>query len=70
MSHWLFKTEPSEYSWNDLLRDGRAVWDGITNPLALRHLRSARAGDSVNLEYDVLAKYVEKLLKPYAIHND
>ena len=49
MSHWLFKTEPSAYSWDDLVRDGRAVWDGITNPLALKHLRAVRAGDSVIL---------------------
>jgi len=49
MSHWLFKTEPSAYSWDDLVRDGRAVWDGITNPLALKNLRTVCAGDSVIL---------------------
>lgn len=49
MSHWLFKTEPSEYSWDDLVRDGHAVWDGVTNALALKNLRSVQAGDSVIL---------------------
>jgi predicted RNA-binding protein with PUA-like domain len=44
---WLFKTEPSEYSFEDLVRDGRAAWDGVTNALALKHLRSARKGDAV-----------------------
>jgi riboflavin synthase len=34
------------------------------------NLKAARAGDSVNLEFDVLAKYVENLLKPYAVRND
>jgi len=44
---WLFKTEPSTYSWEDLLDEGRTVWDGVTNALALKHLRSARKGDGV-----------------------
>jgi predicted RNA-binding protein with PUA-like domain len=39
------KTEPSEFSFEDLLASGREIWDGITNPLALKHLRSTRAGD-------------------------
>ncbi len=45
IQHWLLKTEPSEYSFEDLQRRGRERWDGITNALALRHLRSARGGD-------------------------
>ncbi len=44
-NRWLLKTEPSEYAWADLLRDRRARWDGITNALALKHLRTMRAGD-------------------------
>ena len=44
---WLFKTEPSQYSLDDLARDGRAVWDGVTNPLALKNLRQAKKGDPV-----------------------
>jgi predicted RNA-binding protein with PUA-like domain len=45
IQHWLLKTEPSEFSFEDLLASGREIWDGITNPLALKHLRSTRAGD-------------------------
>jgi predicted RNA-binding protein with PUA-like domain len=44
---WLLKTEPGEYSYEDLERTGRARWDGVTNPLALRNLRSMKAGDRV-----------------------
>lgn len=44
---WLFKTEPSECSYGDLERDGRTVWDGVRNPLALSHLRRVRRGDEV-----------------------
>ena len=44
---WLLKTEPREYSFDDLVRDGRTQWDGVTNPLALRHLRAIRRGDEL-----------------------
>ena len=43
-SEYLLKTEPSEYSFADLLRDGVAVWDGVTNPAAVKHLREMPAG--------------------------
>ena len=42
---WLVKTEPGEYSYADLERDGTAEWDGVTNALAQRHLRAMRRGD-------------------------
>jgi predicted RNA-binding protein with PUA-like domain len=44
---WLLKTEPREYSFDDLVRDGRTAWDGVTNPLALRHLRAIRPRDEL-----------------------
>lgn len=47
MAKWLFKEEPSHYSYADLERDGTAVWDGITNALALQHLRKVAPGDRV-----------------------
>jgi predicted RNA-binding protein with PUA-like domain len=42
---YLLKTEPSEYSFADLQRDKETVWDGISNPVALRYLREMKAGD-------------------------
>jgi predicted RNA-binding protein with PUA-like domain len=42
---WLLKTEPGTYSYDDLEREGRTVWDGVTNPVALRNLRAMKAGD-------------------------
>lgn len=45
MAYWLLKTEPGTYSWDDLVRDGRTTWDGISNNAALLHMRKARAGD-------------------------
>lgn len=47
MAYWLFKEEPDHYSLDDLIRDGRTVWDGIENNLALKHLRSVKKGDRV-----------------------
>ena len=41
---YLLKTEPSEYSFADLQRDQTTVWDGVTNPVALRNLREMPAG--------------------------
>lgn len=47
MAAFLFKTEPSEYSYADLARDKRTVWQGVTNALALIHLRQVKRGDFV-----------------------
>ena len=45
MAHWLLKTEPDSYRWDLLVRDRQAVWDGVTNALALKHMRSMKKGD-------------------------
>jgi len=45
MNYWLLKTEPTVYSYDDLVRDKRAVWDGVANPAALICIRNARKGD-------------------------
>ena len=45
MAFWLLKTEPDCYSWDDLARDKKTVWDGVTNALALKHIRTMAKGD-------------------------
>jgi predicted RNA-binding protein with PUA-like domain len=42
---WLLKSDPDHYSFGDLQRDGQTVWDGVSNNLALKHLRMVHAGD-------------------------
>jgi predicted RNA-binding protein with PUA-like domain len=42
---WLLKTEPGNYAYADLERDGATVWDGVSNNAALLHMRKMRAGD-------------------------
>ncbi len=44
-NYWLLKTEPSTYAFDDLERDGKGVWDGVANPVALKNLRAMAAGD-------------------------
>lgn len=44
---WLFKEEPSNYSYDDLVKDGRTSWTGVRNPLAQKHLRAVKKGDSI-----------------------
>ena len=46
-NRWLLKTEPAEYAFEDLVREGTTLWDGVTNPLALKHLRAIRKGDEL-----------------------
>ena len=45
--NWLFKEEPTHYSYDDLVRDGKTSWSGVKNPLAQKHLRSVRKGDRI-----------------------
>jgi predicted RNA-binding protein with PUA-like domain len=45
--NWLFKEEPSSYSFEQFSRDGGTSWAGVRNPLAQKHLRSVKKGDRV-----------------------
>jgi predicted RNA-binding protein with PUA-like domain len=45
MTYWLIKSEPDEYSFEHLLRDQKAVWDGVRNPQARRYLSEMQVGD-------------------------
>jgi predicted RNA-binding protein with PUA-like domain len=44
MPYFLFKSEPGVYSFDDFVRDGETVWDGVTNPTAVNHLREMKPG--------------------------
>ncbi|HET9811951.1 MAG TPA: EVE domain-containing protein [Sphingomicrobium sp.] len=45
MAHWLMKSEPGSYSWQDLVRDGATEWDGVRNPTARINLKAMKRGD-------------------------
>jgi predicted RNA-binding protein with PUA-like domain len=66
---WLFKSDPEHYSYQDLARDKKTVWDGISNNLALKHLRNIRRGDEVMIYHSGRERAVvglaEVLCDPY-----
>ncbi len=45
--NWLFKEEPTHYSYDDLVRDRKTVWSGVRNPVAQKHLRAVEKGDRI-----------------------
>lgn len=47
LAFWLLKTEPESFGYDDLVRLGRDRWNGVRNPVALRHLRAMKPGDQV-----------------------
>jgi predicted RNA-binding protein with PUA-like domain len=47
MAHWLVKQEPTTYSWDDLVRDGRTMWEGVRNFQARNNLKAMAVGDRV-----------------------
>jgi len=47
VARWLLKTEPSTYSFDDLVREKKTAWSGVKNPTALQHIRSMKKGDPI-----------------------
>lgn len=58
MKHWLVKQEPSAYSWDDFVKDGRTAWTGVRNFQARNHLKAMRHGDTVLFYHSVVGKCV------------
>ncbi|HTO73079.1 MAG TPA: EVE domain-containing protein [Gemmatimonadales bacterium] len=56
--HWLLKTEPTSYSFQQLEKAGRATWDGVRNNLALLHLRAMKNGDQALIYHSGAEKQV------------
>ncbi len=73
MGGWLFKTEPETYSWQDLLSEGKTVWDGVKGALALKNLARMRPGERVFIYHTGKEKRIVGLAEvagdPY-IHPD
>jgi predicted RNA-binding protein with PUA-like domain len=53
MAHWLVKSEPSTYSWEQFKKDGTTTWDGVRNFAARNHLRSMKKNDEVFFYYSM-----------------
>ncbi|MDP1581033.1 MAG: EVE domain-containing protein [Candidatus Didemnitutus sp.] len=61
--YWLVKQEPTDYSWDDFVRDGRTAWTGVRNYAARLHLRAMRKGDQVFFYHSNEGKCVVGLAK-------
>ena len=56
MAFWMMKTEPGEFSFEDLVRDGKTVWDGVRNFQARNNLKAMKKGDRVLIYHSVTEK--------------
>lgn len=56
--HWLIKSEPGCYGWDDLVRDGETVWDGVRNHRAANNLRAMNKGDKAFFYHSVTGKEI------------
>ena len=68
MRHWLMKSEPAKYSWDDLVRDGRTFWDGVRNYQAANNLREMKVGDRAFFYHSNEGKEIVgivTIIKPY-----
>lgn len=63
MNYWLAKSEPSTYSWDDLVRDKKTVWDGVRNYGARIHLNAMKKGDFVFIYHSMDDKSVIGIAK-------
>ena len=58
MAHWLMKSEPEAYSWDDLVREGEGTWDGVRNHAAALNLKAMQVGDEALFYHSVIGKEV------------
>jgi predicted RNA-binding protein with PUA-like domain len=63
MAHWLMKSEPESYSWDDLVRDGGTEWDGVRNNTARLNLKKMMVGDEAFLYHSVSDKAVVGIMR-------
>lgn len=77
MSYWLVKSEPSVYSWDQLVKDKQTVWDGVRNYTARNNLKAMKKGDEVffyhsneGIEIVGIAKVAKEFYKDPSSDND
>jgi len=63
MNYWLMKTEPGTYSWEDLVKDKKTVWDGVRNFTARNNLKSMKKGDQIFIYHSMEDKAVVGIAK-------
>lgn len=63
MNYWLMKTEPSTYSWEDLLKDKKTYWDGVRNYQARNNMRAMKNGDLIFVYHSVKERRIVGIAK-------
>jgi predicted RNA-binding protein with PUA-like domain len=63
MAHWLMKSEPESYGWNNLIRDGGTEWDGVRNNAARLHLKAMKPGDETFFYHSMSDKAVVGIMR-------
>lgn len=63
MQYWMMKTEPGEFSFDDLVRDGSTVWDGVRNFQARNNMKAMKKGDRVLIYHSVTEKALAGIAK-------
>jgi predicted RNA-binding protein with PUA-like domain len=63
MAHWLMKSEPESYGWDDLVRDGGTEWDGVRNNAARLHLKAMKTGDEAFFYHSMSDKAVVGIMR-------
>ncbi|MDH2902299.1 MAG: EVE domain-containing protein [archaeon] len=61
--NWLFKEEPTHYSYDDLVREGKTTWSGVRNNLALKYLRTVKKGEMIFYYHSGTEKQVVGIMK-------
>lgn len=70
MNRWLFKADPDAYGWADLVKAKKDRWDGVSNPLALKHLRGVKTGDQIFIYHTGKEKAVVGIAKAVSDNLD
>ncbi len=63
MAYWLLKSEPGSYGWDDLVRDGSTLWEGVRNPAARLHIKAMKEGDEAFFYHSGKDKAVVGLMR-------
>jgi predicted RNA-binding protein with PUA-like domain len=63
VNRWILKTDSAVYPFEHLEREGRAVWDGVSNPVALRHIRTMAPGDPLMIYHSGATKEIVGLAR-------
>ena len=61
--YWLMKSEPEAFGWDDLVREGESVWDGVRNHRAANNLRAMKVGERAFLYHSVTGKEVVGIMQ-------